>query len=207
MRDKIVAKVQDGKLLYHITALENMESILKEGILSRVDVENKDILQKDVANSEIIQKRKSLKILKYVPFHFFEKTPFTGTVFNNHTDTTFCTITIHRDFARRNNFKICTAHPLSKESEDDILDYDEGFAAIDWDSLEKRDYSDEKSKNVCMAECLAMSPVLPKNFHSIFVPTEEIKKKIEELATRILGTWCFHINIDNRAWCTQEGKT
>lgn len=199
-----MAKVKEGKLLYHVTALENMESILTEGILSRVDVNNKRILQKDVADSEIIQKRKSLDILQYVPFHFFEKTPFTGTVFNNHTDTTFCTITIRRDFARRNNFKICTAHPLSKNPEAEVFDYDEGFAAIDWESLEKRDYHNERSKNVCMAECLAISPVKPKDFNSICVPTEGIKSKIKELATKLLGIYSFHIDV--RGWCTQEGE-
>lgn len=190
-----MAKVQEGKLLYHITALENMESIFKEGILSRVDVNKKRLLQKDVADSEIIQKRKSLDILKYVPFHFFEKTPFTGTVFNNYTDTTFCTITIHRDFAKRSKFKICTAHPLSKNPKAEVFDYDEGFVAIDWDSLEKRDYNDEKSKNVCMAECLAISPVLPKDFHAVYVPTEKTKQIVEELANKILGTYRFHINV------------
>lgn len=202
-----MAKVQEGKLLYHVTALENMESILTEGILSRVAVKNKNILQKDIADLEIIQKRESLDILQYVPFHFFEKTPFTGTVFNDHTDTTFCTITIHRDFARRKNFKICTAHPLSRNPEAEVFDYEEGFAAIDWESLEKRDYHDERSKNVCMAECLAISPVKPKDFHSIYVPTEGIRNKIEELANKILGQYFFHINIDVRKWCTQEGKT
>lgn len=202
---KMATKVKEGKLLYHVTALENMESILRNGLLSRTDVESKGMLQKDVADSKIIKKRKSLKILDYVPFHFFEPTAFTGNIFENHSDTTFCTIAIRREFAQRSNFKICTAHPLSKNPQAEVLDYEDGFAAIDWDALEKRDYHNEESKNAGMAECLAISPVLPENFQSIHVPTEEVKQKVEELASKILTDYHFFIDIDE--WCTQEGKT
>ena len=198
-------KVKEGKLLYHVTALENMESILRNGLLSRTDVEGKGILQKDVANSKIIKKRKSLKILDYVPFHFFEPTAFTGNIFENHSDTTFCTIAIRREFAQRSNFKICTAHPLSKKPQAEVLDYEDGFAAIDWDALEKRDYHNEESKNAGMAECLAISPVLPEDFQSVYVPTDKIKQELKKLADEILGDYYFYINIGE--WCTQEGKT
>lgn len=33
-------RIQDGKLLYHMTAIENLESIFKYGLLSRIDVNN-----------------------------------------------------------------------------------------------------------------------------------------------------------------------
>lgn len=196
--------VKSGRLLYHVTALQNMESILRNGLLSRIDAKGRRVLQKDVADSKIIQKRKDLKILNYVPFHFFEPTAFTGTVFKSNSDTTFCTITIRRAFAKKNGFQICTAHPLSKNPKAEVFGYDEGFDTIDWTSLEKRDYNDGKSKNAGMAECLAISPVSPEHFHTIYVPTERIKQELENMACRILGTYSFFIDIGE--WCTQEGK-
>lgn len=105
-------KAKDGKLLYHVTALDNLENIFRNGLLSRDEAIERGFLQKSVANPDILEKRESKNMLQYVPFHFFEKTAFTGAVYRDHPDTTFCVITIHRDFAKENNFKIYTTHPL-----------------------------------------------------------------------------------------------
>ena len=197
-------RIQDGKLFYHVTALENLEGIFTHGLLSRPDALKKEILKADVADQEIIEKREALGILDYVPFHFFEKTAFTGAVYKNYKDTTFCVITILRDFAKNNDFKICTAHPLSKNPKPEVLTYNEGLKSIDWKAMESRDYHDEKSKNVAMVECLAISPVSPMNFNSIFVPSEAIRQEVNDLVMEILENYSFHININPRF--TQEGK-
>jgi hypothetical protein len=189
-------RIQEGKLFYHVTAVDNLPSIFEHGLRSRVDVLSSSLLKTDVADKDIIEKRQKLGILEYVPFHFFEPTAFTGAVFDAHPDKSFCSITITRTFAQEQGFKICTAHPLSHNPEAQVLDYNKGINAIDWDKAEERDYDDEESKNSCMAECLAISPVLPKDFFSIFVPDEETKTYVETLAKEKLGTYCFHININ-----------
>lgn len=86
-RMSIRKPVSKGSLLYHVTALSNLQSILKHGLLSRNDAIASGLLVKDVANSEIIEKRKELGILDCVPFHFFEPTPFTGAIFKAHPNT------------------------------------------------------------------------------------------------------------------------
>ena len=189
-------RIQDGKLFYHVTALENLPSIFENGLMSRADVLASKLLKADVADEEIIEKRQELGILKYVPFHFFEPTAFTGTVFNAHPDKSFCSITITRTFAQEQGFKICTAHPLSHNPEAQVLDYNEGISAIDWDKAEERNYYDEESKNSCMAECLATSPVNPEDFFIIFVPNEETKAHVERLAITKLGFYTFDIIIN-----------
>lgn len=204
--------VREGKLLYHITAVENLESIFIHGLLSRKDALEKGIIRKDVADPKIIEKRTELGILQYVPFHFFEKTPFTHIVYEEHSDTTFCVITVYRTFAQKNNFKICTAHPLSENPKAEILDYDEGMKQIswksidvDWDKIKKGLVRlTDRDDNVRMAECLATSPVLPQYFQAIYVPSEKVKKQVEKLAKKVLGSYSFYINIGE--WCTQEGK-
>jgi hypothetical protein len=189
-------RIQDGKLFYHVTALENLPSIFENGLMSRADVLASNLLKTDVADEEIIEKRKELGILEYVPFHFFEPTAFTGAVFNAHPDKSFCSITITRAFAQKQGFKICTAHPLSRNPKAQILDYNEGISAIDWDKAEERDYDDEESKNSCMAECLATSPVKPEDFFIIFVPNEKTKTHVERLAIAKLGFYTFDIIIN-----------
>lgn len=180
-------KIQDGKLLYHITAIENLPKILENGLLSRQDLLNKNLLQKDVADKEIIAKREELEIDKCVPFHFFEPTPFAGSVFNdpNNSKNTFICIAITREFARQQNFKICTAHPLSKNPKAEIKSYDEGLKSVDWENAEKRDYTSDISKNACMAECLADKPIMPENFSWIYVYNNNDKKAVENLIKKV----------------------
>ena len=197
--------VSEGKLFYHTTALSNLRSILQHGLLSRADVDNENINKKDIADSEIIMKRKELGILEYVPFHFYEKTAFTGSVYDAHREIAFCTITITRDFAMDNDFMICTAHPLSYNPEAELYNnFTDGMKAINWKKMDKRDFDDEVSKNVGMAECLAPSPVSPYNFNSIFVANEKQKEYVENISKELIGTIPFHVNINTSF--SQEGK-
>lgn len=189
-------RIQDGKLLYHVTAVENLENIFKNGLLSREDALSNNLLKVDIADSEIIEKRRSLNILNYVPFHFFEPTAFTGAVFNNNPDKAFCSIAILRSFAKQQNFKICTAHPLSIEPEAKVLDYEEGFNSINWEKAEERNYNDSVSKNACMAECLAVSPVKPEDFFTIYVANEDTKNYVEHIASEILGNYMFYVDVN-----------
>lgn len=85
------------------------------------------------------------------------------------------------------------------------MNYDEGLASIDWDSLEERNFvENKKSKNAGMAECLASSPVMPSDFQSIFVSSEKVKQTVEQLAKRVLGSCPFHVNVNENI--TQEGR-
>ena len=189
-------RIQDGQLFYHVTALKNLEGIFKYGLLSRPDAIKKGFLKTDVADSEIIEKRKQLEILQYVPFHFFEPTAFTGTVFSAHPLDAFCSITITRDFAKKNDFKICTAHPLSQNPVAQIMDYEDGIKSINWEKAEERNYHDDVSKNACMAECLAVSPVLPSDFSIVFVPDDNAYKYVDNLAKEIIGNYLFDIMVN-----------
>ena len=179
--------IREGKLLYHVTSIKNLESILKNGLLSREDVIAKGLNIVDVADPAILEKRDELGIAQYIPFHFFEPTAFTGSVIDSHSTENFCCITIKREYAKQRNFKICTAHPLSQNPEALVLDYVEGYQNINWEEAEKRDYNNPISKNACMAECLAVSPLRPEDFCIIFVANEEVKREVDEIITNILG--------------------
>ncbi|MBO7126245.1 DUF4433 domain-containing protein [bacterium] len=191
-------RIQDGKLLYHVTAVKNLESILRKGLLSRKDVEDKGLGNNlvDIADQDIIKKRKELGIFQFVPFHFFEPTAFTGIVFKSHPNESFCSITILRDFAKQQNFQICTAHPLSQNPVAEVMSYNEGFKAINWEKAEERNYNDLISKNACMAECLATSPVTPDDFFMIYVANDGTQDYVENLATDILGNYKFDICVN-----------
>lgn len=188
--------VKAQKLLWHLTDLNNLESILKYGLLSRKDVLTKIHQYSDIADSEIIAKRKELNLLGYVPFHFFVNNPFDGKVLKENPDKKFCYISIKRDFASANGFKVLTKHPLSPEAE--LLPYKQGFDKIDWDILETRNYKDDECKSVCMAEALALGPISYKEFVSIAVCNKECESKVKQLVEEIIGDGVkiFYIDVE-----------
>lgn len=172
---------KNGKLLYHLTKLENLESILQNGLLSRKIVKDNNIRFKDVADTEIITKRTYLGLDLYTPFHFHPYSSFDKAVKSSYDDE-FIYICITRRLARNNKFKILPRHPLSLE-ECVLYEYDEGFQTIDWDTMQKVGTIDDYSKSVKMAECLTKL-VIPVNcFEIIYVKSEETKKIVEDMLT------------------------
>ncbi|WP_373004348.1 DarT ssDNA thymidine ADP-ribosyltransferase family protein [Sulfurimonas sp.] len=190
--------IKNGKLLYHLTALSNIESILRDGLKPRHSLDGSF---KDVAEQEIIDFRNRHKISDLVPFHFFLGTPFAGRVQIDHPDEEFVYITLHRKVASnpKNNFKIFPTHPKHMKPLK-IFDYEEGLKKIDWDLMEKRDYSNSECKEVCMAECVAVHvSVQSSAFHSIIVKSVETKNYLEELCQRLYNTNCkasFFIDVE-----------
>lgn len=211
---------RNKKLLYHMTALDNLESILKYGLLSRFEVEEKKsgreyselnynneeknkLLKVDVADDEIIQKRRKLEILNLVPFHFFEPTPFAYCIFHKHPEKTFVTIAVKRNLAKAENFKISTRHPLNPNAK--ILTFSEGIEEIDWDAM-GGDFKDEGCKSVSMAECLFPSPVSPDSFFSIYVPDEEVQDVVESLRKKMSPNSSFKVDINKYLSRKASGK-
>ncbi len=173
--------IRTQKLLYHLTSMENIESIIRDGLKSRSSLSLSEFV--DVADSEILESRKSQSLENYVPFHFFAKNPFDGRVQKNHPNKKFILIAVHRDVAKNQKWKIIPYHPLSG-NQVEILDYDEGFNKIDWELMNQRDYSDTNCKNTCMAECLSPTTIQAINFQSIAVCCSESENLIKEFKTK-----------------------
>ena len=166
--------IKNQQLLYHLTSIKNMENILEHGLKPRNIVSNFT----DVADSEILKSRKLYSLETYVPFHFFAKNPFDGRVQIDRYDEKFALITVRREFAKSQNWKIIPCHPLANV-EIKILSYDEGVNEINWELMESRDYGNTDCKSTCMAECLSPNIVQAKDFFSIYVccsESEEIVK-------------------------------
>ena len=185
--------IEDQKLLYHLTALDNMKSILRNGLMPRKNIEGFI----DIAEQDIIDFRNEKGISHLIPFHFFKGTPFAGRAQIDYPDTEFVYITIHRDVAKKSNFKIFPTHPKHMNPLK-LYEYEEGFKKIDWELMNKRDYDDYECKEVCMAECVAPYKSIPADaFHSIIVKSEETKKYVEELCQQIFNGKCkFYIDIE-----------
>lgn len=192
-------KIKSGKLIYHLTKLENLDSILKSGLRSRAALLDKQKDFCDVADPDIIEKREEMELDSLVPFHFHPYSAFDVAVKNTYIEDEFIYITLKREFAKENKFKILTMHPLAKDA---ILldDYDEGFEEIDWDTMKKTGCKLDYTKHVKMAECLSINKIKVKDFFQICVKDEETKKLVEQkLKDAGITKKPPHVNV--QPWC------
>ena len=171
-----IETAKTGKLLYHLTKLDNLESIIKYGLLPRKKVIEQKINFGDIANSEIISKRTELGLDAYTPFHFHPYSAFDVAVKHTYQEQDMIYLCLERELTRMNRFKILPLHPLSAE-ECILYDYDEGFQRIDWGTMMEKNRTDDYAKHVKMAECLT-EKIIPINyFICIYVPSEDVKEK------------------------------
>lgn len=179
--------IRDGKLIYHLVPLDSLESIIEHGLMSRDDLADIDISFIDTADQEILRERERLGLSQYIPFHFHIHTAYDTAVKNVNSDRNFVYICLHRDYANKRNFKVLPIHPASNE-QPELFDYEEGFAAIDWHTMELTIPEAQIAgidlryhKQVRMAECLASSPIPVSCFQSINVIDEETKEYVSDM--------------------------
>ncbi len=184
---------RNKQLVYHLTALDNLPSILAGGLLSRSALAAGGFV--DVADHEIIDGRRSKKLEEFVPFHFFSKTPFDYAVYHKAPDKPFVLIGVRRTYAKSKGWKIVPSHPLSGGAPK-VMEYDEGFAAINWDLMESESYKyaeHSEYRQTCMAECLSPDPVTADAFLALYVRTGDDKKQVEKIL-RSAGL-NIHVNV------------
>jgi hypothetical protein len=170
------------KLLYHLTDLQNLPSILRSALLSRQELKRRGAEFADHADAEILTGRAEHGLDAYVPFHFIHKNPFDYAVLRKSPQKQFVLIAVSRQVAATSGWRICPRHPLTDAEPPTVLDWQAGLAAIDWAQMDKRprNYStDRECKLVCMAEALCPAPVPFANWRSIFVATVRAKQAVE----------------------------
>ncbi|MEP0868603.1 DUF4433 domain-containing protein [Trichocoleus desertorum AS-A10] len=183
--------IKSKKLLYHLTSLDNLLSILENGLLARNELEKFD----DVADPDLIDFSAEHGLTKYIRFHFFSQNPFDGDVQKRNPEKEFIYICIHREFAKKSNFKIIPRHPKSMNVLT-LYDYTEGIDLIEWDIMDQRDYLDRNCRNICMAECISPVSIMPTEFHSIYVRDDDLEEYVRDMANEIIGAIPFHINVN-----------
>lgn len=183
------ADIKVQKLIYHITDLINLEPILSEGIKPRCEL----VGFSDVADPDILAKRKRLKLDEKVPFHFFVNNPFDGGVVKSNPTKKFVILGVQRSRAQAENWCVIPRHPLAHE-QISLMGYVEGFNQIDWIVMNERDYNDANGKSVCMAECLAPTTVSVTDIFSIYVNSDEC----ETTATELVRKYRLGIRVNKR---------
>ena len=177
--NEMAISAKDGKLLYHLTHLDNLASILEWGLRPRSSL--KEDFFKDTADQGIIAGRSLYEedLARYVPFHFFARNPYDGAVCKNFGSENMAIIAIWRPQKPFEGYYIIPNHPLSGKPE--FLPYQDGFEKIRWDLIDTRDYLNDETKQMCMAECDVDHPIAPQDFAFIYVKTEEAGEIVRRL--------------------------
>ena len=171
-------KIKDGKLLYHLTHVDNLDSIIENGLLSRNQVIQRCLLNKDIANHNILENRQLNHLDDYVLFHFYPNTAFDNAVRYKYGAENFVYIGVYRSYAEYSNFKIIPRHPLNGEFE--LYDYNEGMKRIDWETMEIRmdeiaPTAQDYAKEVKMAECISCNPNPSQDFAYIYCNEKHVE--------------------------------
>ncbi|WP_027216581.1 DarT ssDNA thymidine ADP-ribosyltransferase family protein [Butyrivibrio fibrisolvens] len=170
-----IDNAKNGRLLYHLTSVDNLDSIFENGLLPRKCIRENGIGFRDIADPGIIDKRKSLGLDKYTPFHFHPYTAFDYAVKYSGNATRMVYICVDREFARYNKFLVLPQHPLSSD-QIELFSFDEGMNKIDWDTMMEVGRDDQYAKEVKMAESLTDLIIPANQFKCLYVANEEMKQ-------------------------------
>lgn len=182
----MVRRIEELQSIYHLTSIRNLPSIIHDGLLSRVSLQEKQIAYTDIANEDILSKRTKKGLDQCVPFHFHTHTEFDVAVQKQRRlEGPYIYLAVNRSVARDKKFKIILRHPISSGSEIKILEYDEGFSQINWDVMNTPKGNPPNPNydgHVRMAECISPYCDVPFNdIYTIFVPNEDVKNQVELL--------------------------
>lgn len=194
---------KSGRLLYHLTRFDNLDSIIQYGLLPRSNIMNQDIPFSDIANTDIITKRTQHGLDSYIPFHFHPYSAFDVAVKHTYCNFDMIYLCYTREKAKSNGFMILPKHPLSTENIT-LYTYDEGMNQIDWDAMTTTNQNDDYTKQVKMAECLSSRPIPITDFSCIYVPSAQVQKKVYDLfIKRGISTPPPHVNVQEIWFVTQ----
>ena len=172
-----IETAKNQNLLYHLTKLSNLESIIEHGMLPRRKVIEQRLQFGDIADAQIISKRQELGLDIYTPFHFHPYSAFDVAVKHTYRNDDMIYLCITRRKAQLDNYKILPKHPLSV-SECQLYNYDEGFERIDWETLQEKNRLDGYAKQVKMAECLTEKTIYINEFYCMYVKSNIVRDKV-----------------------------
>jgi len=185
---------------YYITSIANLESILRYGILSRQEIENKDFSFKDLANPEVLEKRKIKNLDGYANLYIY---PRNAMLYKLLKESDIVIIGISGRLFERTDILISLGNAASDYStilrKGDLVNPLEFFKKVraieDWTHpLAGGEYINliDFVKNPQTLKSMEISPkkflqseiLIPKKvdasyIEAIYVPNEDLKKKIE----------------------------
>src|SRR5574341_594074 len=174
--------------LYYITHVDNVPSILQEGILSHQLVQDRGINYKSVYDAEIVGNR----FLKRVPsgqslwsfanLYFQPRNPMLFRVTKEKGDKEIAVLGVYRDVLNLGGVFLTDGNAANSPTQ--FYSSAEGLKAIsdNWGIIQSEWWNPlDGSKRKIMAECLIPERVPPNYIHSIYVAHPSVAERVKAL--------------------------
>jgi hypothetical protein len=187
---------------YYITPIENLSSIMKQGILSHTTIQQKEIQHGHAYDSDVVNLRRTKKIggnlslWNFANLYFQARNPMLYRIFLPPVGEKIVVLGIKKDVinlpgvhvsdGNAANFetKFFTGSDIGKRLPKIIKDVDLEY----WKRV-------DGTKRTIMAECLIPDSIPPRYIEEVFVPNEEsaeeVKKEIDETIPIIIKPEMF----------------
>ena len=180
---------------YYITHIDNLKSILKNGILSRNQIKDenniwvklklakgiKSIHAEDIVQTRQNKKFKNRSLWEYANLYFQVRNPILYRVIHKFEAKNIIVLQINSDVIKGNDIGITDGNAASSETQF-FEDINKGLDALGSGQFEK-EYWNESDKRKLMAELLVYDRILPDKIIGIYVANEEVAKTIRQSMT------------------------
>ena len=176
--------------IHHVTKIENLEKILKEGLLSRNELLKNKIKFEDIANKNIIQERNGLN--NYIPFHInILQTkwgiPYNYRILKTYGAENIIFLTCNIDELTDYNVECFLYHPISNYKRKFLVKDFKKMLEIEENKLISNgylDYNDNKIQQFLMSEILIESKVVLNEKWRIYVYSDIQRKWVLKILQR-----------------------
>ena len=187
-----MARKVDIKSLFYITHVENVPSILKNGILSHGLVETQRIPFTPIYDAEIVSNRKGKtspdrkSLWEYANVYFQPRNPMMYRVVQEKTKKNLAVIGVKPGVLKLPRVFVSDGNAANNPTQ--FLKAGDGLKVIEaqWKIIQSEWWNElDGSKRKIMAECLVPDRIPLEYIHTIFVADHEVKKKVEGLCGSI----------------------
>lgn len=177
---------------YYITHIDNLKSILKNGILSRSQIKDENNIWvklklakgiKSIHAEDIVQIRqnkrfKNRSLWEYANLYFQVRNPMLYRVIREFEAKNIIVLQINADVIEGSDIGITNGNAASSETQF-FEDKNEGLNALDSEQF-KKEYWNESDKRKLMAELLVYDRISPDKIIGIYVANEEVAKTVRQ---------------------------
>lgn len=181
-------KKLDIKSLYYITHIENLPSILQQGILSHEQVEGLNISFTPIYDSGIVSKRKDkatpnqMSLWEYANLHFQPRNPMMYRVVHEKNKRDIAIVGVSPEVLKGKDVLITDGNAANDPTQ--FFSSAKGLEVLQeqWRVVQSDWWNDlDGSKRKIMAECLVPNQIKPELIHSIFVADHATKQRVESI--------------------------
>ncbi len=176
------------KCLFYITHVDNVPSILRQGILSHAMIDSGNIPFTPIYDAKIVSNRKNKatpergSLWDYANLYFQARNPMMYRVVHEKAAKDLAVIGVKPSVLQAPHVMIADGNAASNTTR--FFSAADGLKVIEeqWSAIQAEYWKDvDGSKRKIMAECLVPDRVAPDDIHTVFVADHDAKKRVEGL--------------------------